>query len=190
MVNYIKFIGDYSKLKSQGYTFQKLYAGNYMQWEKDGFRVWKRGAELTIDDLTNYEGSFLKMLIDNRWKESKLVSRNGFLRVVKNNETFEIESSEESLKFESDQRKAHFLWHVKAEDLMPCPEDTRNWLFSDSEKWFKDRSDILSDQIGPEPKLDVYLHLIPLTTVLSVVKMLDAKEIELGTWVDEDVNNV
>jgi hypothetical protein len=100
MVNYIKFIGDYSKLKSQGYTFQKLYAGNYMQWEKDGFRVWKRGAELTIDDLTNYEGSFLKMLIDNRWKESKLVSRNGFLRVVKNNETFEIESSEESLKFE------------------------------------------------------------------------------------------
>jgi hypothetical protein len=73
---------------------------------------------------------------------------------------------------------------------MPCPEDTRNWLFSDSEKWFKDRSDILSDQIGPEPKLDVYLHLIPLTTVLSVVKMLDAKEIELGTWVDEEVNNV
>jgi hypothetical protein len=46
---YVKFLGDYSKLKSMGFTFQKLYAGNYMQWEKDHFRVWKKGSDITHD---------------------------------------------------------------------------------------------------------------------------------------------
>lgn len=47
---YVKFTGDYSKLKSMGFTFQKLFANNYMQWERDGFRVWKKGAELEHDE--------------------------------------------------------------------------------------------------------------------------------------------
>lgn len=29
----LAFHGDYSALKGMGFTFQKLYAGNYMQWE-------------------------------------------------------------------------------------------------------------------------------------------------------------
>lgn len=46
---YVKFTGDYSKLKGMGFTFQKLFAGNYMQWCRNHFRVWKRGAELEHD---------------------------------------------------------------------------------------------------------------------------------------------
>ena len=46
---YVKFTGDYSMLKSMGFTFQKLFANNYMQWAKDGFRVWKRGHDITHD---------------------------------------------------------------------------------------------------------------------------------------------
>lgn len=46
---YVKFTGDYSKLKGMGFTFQKLYAGNYMQWEKNHFRIWKKGSDITHD---------------------------------------------------------------------------------------------------------------------------------------------
>ena len=41
---YVKFTGDYSKLKGMGFTFQKLFANNYMQWERNSFRVWKKGG--------------------------------------------------------------------------------------------------------------------------------------------------
>lgn len=47
---YVKFTGDYSKLKGMGFTFQKLYASNYMQWERNSFRVWKRGGDITHDE--------------------------------------------------------------------------------------------------------------------------------------------
>lgn len=46
---YVKFTGDYSKLKSMGFTFQKLYAGNYMQWCRNHLRVWKKGSDITHD---------------------------------------------------------------------------------------------------------------------------------------------
>lgn len=48
---YVKFTGDYSKLKGMGFTFQKLFAGNYMQWHRNSFRVWKRGGDITHDDF-------------------------------------------------------------------------------------------------------------------------------------------
>lgn len=52
---YVKFLGDYSKLKSMGFTFQKLYANNYMQWSKDGFRIWKKGGDITHDDYNLFK---------------------------------------------------------------------------------------------------------------------------------------
>lgn len=67
--SFIRFTGDYSKLKSMGYGFQKLYAANYMQWCNGDTRVWKKGAEVTLDTLTNFEGPFFELLmlhLDNR----------------------------------------------------------------------------------------------------------------------------
>ena len=46
---YVKFTGVYSELKNMGFTFQKLYASNYMQWERNHFRVWKKGGDITHD---------------------------------------------------------------------------------------------------------------------------------------------
>ncbi len=52
---YLKFTGDYSKLQSMGYTFQKLYADNYMSWRKDDLIIWKRGAELVINNFDGHK---------------------------------------------------------------------------------------------------------------------------------------
>jgi len=93
---FIKFTGDYSKLKSMGYEFQALYASNYMQWSKasDGewsptTRVWKKGTEVTMDALTNYEGAFFELYMDykNRgeeipWHTSNFLGKSTYLRVI------------------------------------------------------------------------------------------------------------
>ena len=52
---YLKFTGDYKKLKSMGFEFQKLYANNYMQWHKNHFRVWKKGSDITHDEYDLYQ---------------------------------------------------------------------------------------------------------------------------------------
>ena len=71
---YIKFTGQYNKLKSMGYYFQKLYASNYMQWCFDkpqeykndtGIRIWKKGADLSIDRVVNHTGAFLEVLLND-----------------------------------------------------------------------------------------------------------------------------
>ena len=96
---YIKFIGDYSKLKTMGYEFQKLFANDYMQWSKrsDGeysptTRIWKKGAEVTMDRLTNYEGSFFELYMDYKqrgeelpWHTSNFFRKHTTLRVITNN---------------------------------------------------------------------------------------------------------
>lgn len=52
---YVKFTGDYSKLKGMGYTFQKLFSGNFMTWEKNGLAIWKRGATVKSLDFDLYK---------------------------------------------------------------------------------------------------------------------------------------
>ena len=62
----IGFTGDYAQLKNMGFEFQKLYAGNYMQWhhEKADVRIWKKGADVTISKIQGMEGQLLQMMID------------------------------------------------------------------------------------------------------------------------------
>lgn len=49
--NYLKFTGSYPNLKRLGYTFQKLYANNYMSWSKNGIFIFKKGADITHGEL-------------------------------------------------------------------------------------------------------------------------------------------
>jgi hypothetical protein len=92
---YIKFTGDYSKLKSMGYEFQKLFANDYMQWSKRSgneysptTRIWKKGAEVTMDRLTNYEGSFFELYMEYKTNGKELpwytFGRSTYLRIVTN----------------------------------------------------------------------------------------------------------
>jgi len=55
MPGYVKFTGDYAKLKGMGYKFQKLFASNYMQWNLGDLRVWKKGSDITYDDYDLYD---------------------------------------------------------------------------------------------------------------------------------------
>jgi hypothetical protein len=91
---YIKFTGDYSKLKSMGYVFQRLFAGNYMQWCSDGgegeLRVWKRGAELTIGRYINHEGDFLYHLLKYREDDKPLPLKHNCVPVWIQNETDKV----------------------------------------------------------------------------------------------------
>ena len=62
----IGFTGEYSQLKHMGFEFQKLYASNYMQWhhEASDIRIWKKGADLTINSIQGMEGQLLQMMLD------------------------------------------------------------------------------------------------------------------------------
>ncbi len=52
---YLKFTGEYKQLKTMGYEFQKLFAGNYMQWHKNGLRIFKRGSDITHGNIDLYK---------------------------------------------------------------------------------------------------------------------------------------
>ncbi len=87
---YIKFVGDYGKLKSMGFEFCRLFASNYMQWCNNETRVWKKGEEVTLDRLTNFEGAFFELYTsivcwDNRFlRTENLPQHFKALPVVKN----------------------------------------------------------------------------------------------------------
>lgn len=86
---YLKFTGNYNKLQEMGYEFQKLYASNYMQWHKDGLRIFKRGADITHGNINLYK--LVKLMrgleSDNDVKQSeKCVSFYKFYSNVDANE--------------------------------------------------------------------------------------------------------
>lgn len=91
---HIHFKGEYAKLKSMGYQFQRLYAGNYMQWCSDGgegeLRVWKRGAQLTVGPFLNCDGNLLEKLIALRESGTQLMVRYGFIPVWVNRQSNEV----------------------------------------------------------------------------------------------------
>lgn len=120
---FIEFSGDYSKLKSMGFSFQKLYAGNYMQWAHSdsefgsSTRIWKKGSEVTIDRLTNYEGFFLEALLKARVEKIplKMLTENA-ITYIKNPETKEIFFDEESIQEARRQRKLTDEFYSKDRD--------------------------------------------------------------------------
>jgi hypothetical protein len=61
----IKFTGEYKELKSMGYEFQKMYAGNYRQWrhQEAQIGIWQRGADIEHDRIRSF-GYILQMIID------------------------------------------------------------------------------------------------------------------------------
>jgi hypothetical protein len=52
---YLKFTGDYASLKTLGYKFQKLFAGNYMSWSKEGVFIFKKGADVSHGNINLFK---------------------------------------------------------------------------------------------------------------------------------------
>jgi len=77
-MEYIKFTGKYEELKSKGFEFQRLFANNYMQWFKYGIRVWRRGGDITYDnmDIAGVMRVATDPMLHNKWTK-------GCLHVIK-----------------------------------------------------------------------------------------------------------
>lgn len=127
---YVKFTGEYSKLKGMGFTFQKLFAGNYMQWEKNGFRVWKRGAELEHNEYNLFK--LIKFLRTNPELQSWDSKPNG----VRGGKTYMF------YKFYSDPDNNVY-------DYYPATEANRKKLADNSMLWGADKY----DEDNPPPYL-------------------------------------
>lgn len=59
----IQFTGDYAELKTLGFAFQRLFAGNYMQWGKGSVSVWKKGQDVTIGLLGDHDAKAYAFLL-------------------------------------------------------------------------------------------------------------------------------
>lgn len=184
---YIKFTGNYSQLKHMGYTFQKLYASNYMQWENDGFRVWKRGAELTIDRLTNYEGSFLELILSYRNSGKKIettesrFSNSAYLTILQNNKDYSVKIWDDSAKEKYlKQEKELTGWYEKVKEVMPEEESNSYW------NWKQQNLEWLEEKFGKEPEHKYQRELIDLSIVLRLIKMIDQGLIELAYFEIKD----
>ena len=86
---YLKFTGKYAELKNMGYTFCKLYAANYMSWNKNNVFIFKKGSDITHGNIDLYK--FIKFMND---KPVVLTSRRGgisFYKFYTNADTNEYE---------------------------------------------------------------------------------------------------
>jgi len=133
---YVKFTGEYKKLKPMGFTFQKLYAADYMQWERNHFRVWKKGSEITHDEYDLYQ--LIKLLKTNpigkvyKDKEGNLESVVYYkFRDKDNRNIYYAEYSEENQKkYHDNQDQWHKLKKDAPDEDVPPSYD---WLWITSE---------------------------------------------------------
>jgi hypothetical protein len=61
---FVKFTGEYCQLKTLGYSFQHLYAGNYQQWNKKDLSVWRKGEDVTHDKFGHRFPAILSQLLN------------------------------------------------------------------------------------------------------------------------------
>lgn len=74
MSKHIKFIGKFTDLKKIGYTFQKMYASDYMCCHKhtdpEGYGnsiwIWKKGNEVEFNDLYHLSYLILEAIRDKQ----------------------------------------------------------------------------------------------------------------------------
>jgi hypothetical protein len=103
-----------------GYEFQRLYAGNYMQWCSDNgnghLRVWKRGAELTIGPYINHEGALLAALIQYRADDKPLPLKHNAVPIWIQTDTDDV-SLDDVTHWEGHMANM-MLWHnaIKADE--------------------------------------------------------------------------
>ena len=84
---YLKFTGKFGELKKMGYRFQRMYAANYMCWNKNGIYIYKKGSDITSGEYDLYQ------LLTLLQSDSQLLRRDSgrisFYIVYSNDGTFE-----------------------------------------------------------------------------------------------------
>jgi hypothetical protein len=63
-----RFTGDWKKLKSLGFMFQKLFAREYPCYHTDELWFWEDDSRVEIGDLGSRTGEYIKYFSDRGWK--------------------------------------------------------------------------------------------------------------------------
>ena len=142
---YVRFTGKFDRLKFLGYKFQKLFAGNYMQWSKCGFRVWKRGSDITHDAFDLYK---LIKFLDTEPIVMRSGSGIGFYKFYSDSESNEYDYY--PMNDENKQRYSKFLKSFSNDDY-----DSRNPPFYLGDTIFIN-ADVLAE-LDNLKKLDLYV---------------------------------
>lgn len=118
----IGFTGDYSQLKKMGFEFQKLYAGNYMQWchNESDVRIWKKGADVTISSMNGMEGQVLQMMIDGVKFKTRTYGDRVHLTMYKNEVTNTLSLDEDAYVTEGRAQMAAYK-NTPPEDYVSKP---------------------------------------------------------------------
>lgn len=82
----IKFTGDFKKLIPMGYRFTKVWANNYICYQKEQVYIWKKGKDIEIADLYHRSYLVLQYLIDNDFQIQDKCNR-----IVINKEEYKAE---------------------------------------------------------------------------------------------------
>ena len=108
----VKFTGDFKELKKLGYSFQKLYAKNYMQWDNGDISIWKKGGDVTSTNFHNFFPAIVNFFLskgvdDISYKKSyaNADSFYGYIYVNPNN----FECSFDKSHYLSDMKKVYRL---------------------------------------------------------------------------------
>lgn len=62
------FTGAFNSLRKRGFRYAKLYASNYITYERDEIWIWKRGSFVVIKDTGNHSGAILEYLIQTNFE--------------------------------------------------------------------------------------------------------------------------
>jgi len=145
---YLKFTGDYKKLKKMGFEFQKLYASNYMQWHKNHFRVWKKGSDITHDEYDLYQ--LVKFLKTNP-KVKSYKDKDGNLESItfykfrdsnSDRDYYYGERNEENSKRYADNQKAWLNLSEDAPDEDVPPSYDWAWVKKDTLDFLQELKDL------------------------------------------------
>lgn len=82
----LRFVGDFKKLIPLGYRFQRLFARNYIAYNKNDVWIWKKGKSVDFCSLEDDSSALLEYLISTDFEIN-----NPFNLVIFNQKTKKME---------------------------------------------------------------------------------------------------
>lgn len=132
----ICFTGEWKDLKGMGYSFHKLYAANYICYQKDDVLIWKKGSEVGIDDFHGNSDKVLQYLIDRDFTVPNTFNIVVLNRKTKQMEEYDKTKHEDIFVFENlseEERKEFYKTYKKtllSEEVIACVKELyeKGWI--------------------------------------------------------------
>lgn len=123
----IIYTGDFKLLKAMGYTFQKLFAANYICYHRDGIWIWRKGKDVEIGDLYGNSYLILQYLIEQNFNIGNQLTHKFIINMAEltlekfdssKHESFFLMSKEEVVKY----NETHRQFYLNNETILPLKE--------------------------------------------------------------------